>query len=60
MGVEVGVTNWQAVRSLPALGMIFLFFPQEHAITSDDALVLDEIPTSGPIVILGAGYIAGV
>ena len=30
---------------------------QEHAITSDDALVLDEIPGS-TIVIVGAGYIS--
>ena len=32
-------------------------FMQEHAITSDDALVLDEIPGS-TIVIVGAGYIS--
>jgi glutathione reductase (NADPH) len=30
---------------------------QEHAITSDDALVLDEIPKNS-IVIVGAGYIS--
>lgn len=30
---------------------------QEYAITSDDALVLDEIPNS-TIVIVGAGYIS--
>ena len=31
--------------------------PKEHAITSDDALVLDEMPGSS-IVIVGAGYIS--
>ena len=30
---------------------------QEHAITSDDALILDDIPDSS-IVIVGAGYIS--
>jgi pyruvate/2-oxoglutarate dehydrogenase complex dihydrolipoamide dehydrogenase (E3) component len=31
---------------------------QELGITSDEALVLDEIPTGGTIAIVGAGYIA--
>jgi hypothetical protein len=31
-------------------------FPQEHAITSDEALSLQELPP-GPIVVLGAGYV---
>jgi glutathione reductase (NADPH) len=30
---------------------------QEHAITSDDALVLDEVPGNS-LVIVGAGYIS--
>ena len=30
---------------------------QEHAITSDDALVLDDLP-DGSIVVVGAGYIS--
>ena len=30
---------------------------QEYAITSDDALVLDDLPDA-PIVIVGAGYIS--
>ena len=34
-----------------------IYCMQEHAITSDDALVLDEIPGS-TIVIVGAGYIS--
>ena len=31
---------------------------QEHAITSDDALVLEDLPEDLPIVIVGAGYIS--
>lgn len=31
---------------------------QEYAITSDDALVLDNLPTDAPILIVGAGYIS--
>lgn len=31
---------------------------QEYAITSDDALVLENLPRDGPIVIVGAGYIS--
>ena len=37
--------------------MHMVYCMQEHAITSDDALVLDEIPGS-TIVIVGAGYIS--
>lgn len=32
--------------------------PQELGITSDEALVLDNVPEGGTIVIVGAGYIA--
>ena len=38
--------------------MDFLFGSQEYAITSDDALVLDNLPTDAPILIVGAGYIS--
>ena len=31
---------------------------QEHAITSDDALALADLPRAHPIVVVGAGYIA--
>lgn len=33
-------------------------FLQEYAITSDDALILDNLPTDAPILIVGAGYIS--
>ena len=32
--------------------------PQEHGITSDEALVLDHLPEGGSLAIVGAGYIA--
>lgn len=37
---------------------ILLLPLQELAITSDEALVLDDVPEGGTIAIVGAGYIA--
>ena len=32
--------------------------PQEHAITSDEALALDDLPEKRTVVTVGAGYIS--